>query len=641
MEDNYQISLNFLPLNIQNFSFRVYRREFQGEKRSDFSFACAKKTLPIDHNNIDLRKEYWISLEEHDEFDPFNCQADHNHYLSRDYLHNLLLERCDQILKITEFYEHKDFISQKIYFIQEKHLEGDEIISFESFFLKSASKFGFLVDFNFKKKPDIPFSKKVQQLSLSLDKYGRENKSYYVDRFNKIQEFIVSNIDKIFPLALNSEPISIEKKLLQLPAKTLSKKIYIFGNDNTHNSQFMGIKRFNPLENLEGEPKIFFIFRESDRLLSLDLYEALRGKRFPNLFPGMFKMFNINLSTVNVKGIPVSNFSLDEMIIAKNKIIDSKIDCPVIAIMIAPWNEEDKESSKEYFQAKYIFIKDKIPTQVVRVHTLEKDTRLQWSVSNIALQCFSKLGGKPWIVQAKHKNCLIIGIGQSHRQTIVNGKRTIEKYYAYSILTDSSGLFKEIKVLGKSDKKEDYLTQLKENINEIITENSNHFNNFVIHAPYKIRTYELKAIEDLIKNYSSRDDFRFIVLKINDENSFFGFSYINNSLVPYESTYIRLSFNEYLIWFEGLQFHNPKVSRRYSRPIHIAIHYSNLELSSEERINYLQDAVNLSGANWRGFNAKNLPVSIYYTQLIARFINKFDEYGLETLELDNLNPWFL
>ena len=112
-------------------------------------------------------------------------------------------------------------------------------------------------------------------------------------------------------------------------------------------------------------------------------------------------------------------------------------------------------------------------------------------------------------------------------------------------------------------------------------------------------------------------------------------------MVPYESTFIKLSKDEYLIWFEGLQYHNPKVLRRYSRPIHIAFHYSNNELKHEDKINYLQDAVNLSGANWRGFNAKNLPVSIYYTQLIARFISRFDELGLEPLNLNNLNPWFL
>jgi hypothetical protein len=44
---------------------------------------------------------------------------------------------------------------------------------------------------------------------------------------------------------------------------------------------------------------------------------------------------------------------------------------------------------------------------------------------------------------------------------------------------------------------------------------------------------------------------------------------------------------------------------------------------------HLQDIINLSGANWRGFNAKNTPISIYYPELIAKFISKFDEYNLD------------
>ena len=32
----------------------------------------------------------------------------------------------------------------------------------------------------------------------------------------------------------------------------------------------------------------------------------------------------------------------------------------------------------------------------------------------------------------------------------------------------------------------------------------------------------------------------------------------------------------------------------------------------DNELNYLQDILNLSGSNWRGFNAKSMPISIYY-----------------------------
>ena len=42
----------------------------------------------------------------------------------------------------------------------------------------------------------------------------------------------------------------------------------------------------------------------------------------------------------------------------------------------------------------------------------------------------------------------------------------------------------------------------------------------------------------------------------------------------------------------------------------------------------LQDLVNLSGANWRGFNAKSAPVSVFYCHLVADLVHDFHAHGL-------------
>ncbi len=57
---------------------------------------------------------------------------------------------------------------------------------------------------------------------------------------------------------------------------------------------------------------------------------------------------------------------------------------------------------------------------------------------------------------------------------------------------------------------------------------------------------------------------------------------------------------------------------------------------------YLQDVLNLSGANWRGFNAKSIPISIYYSQIIARYTEAFEKIdGYEENSISNDKPWFL
>ena len=55
----------------------------------------------------------------------------------------------------------------------------------------------------------------------------------------------------------------------------------------------------------------------------------------------------------------------------------------------------------------------------------------------------------------------------------------------------------------------------------------------------------------------------------------------------------------------------------------------------------LQDAINIAGANWRGFNAKSMPISVYYAKLIADHYAHFREAGLADIDLEGLPPWFL
>jgi hypothetical protein len=58
-------------------------------------------------------------------------------------------------------------------------------------------------------------------------------------------------------------------------------------------------------------------------------------------------------------------------------------------------------------------------------------------------------------------------------------------------------------------------------------------------------------------------------------------------------------------------------------------------------IKYLQDAINLSGANWRGFNAKTMPVSMLYAHLLSGFISAFEKYQFGDINIENITPWFL
>lgn len=115
-----------------------------------------------------------------------------------------------------------------------------------------------------------------------------------------------------------------------------------------------------------------------------------------------------------------------------------------------------------------------------------------------------------------------------------------------------------------------------------------------------------------------------------------------NSLVPYEATKVRLGPQEYLVWFEGIYPDKPTVTKAFPGPTHLQFLRVNDERPepAEER-ELLQDLVNLSGANWRGFNAKSSPVSVFYCHLVADLVHNFHERGLPMPAVQDIQPWFL
>ncbi len=105
------------------------------------------------------------------------------------------------------------------------------------------------------------------------------------------------------------------------------------------------------------------------------------------------------------------------------------------------------------------------------------------------------MGGKPWKVIPSTDNSLIVGIGQAHKE--VDGKTT--KYYAYSVLTESTGLYKDLKVLGQGTDKEPYLAEFRANLRSIFDQYYDNYNAFVIHTTFSIRQDELNVVEEVLE----------------------------------------------------------------------------------------------------------------------------------------------
>ena len=644
MDTEQSISLNFFPLDLQQFQFTVYRRRYEESERSTANPGRFRYRLPdgnLDDCGEQVYSDYWVSFNEQTELEPFLCSQSTNNALTCSYLFALLKNTCEANLQKRDEYRisEKRFRSRRIEFnVGLKPGVGRQVVWLEPYFLKSRRLFGFLLDFAFQesnKNTDTIFARK---LSLSLDKNGRSNRNYYSDRYDKIREFVTRFHDRIFSIR---KDISIVPSFVRLDANTLDAKSYVFSSGASSKSQFTGIRDIGPLRLIDSRRKVYFVFQEADRPFSHDLFRALRGDTFPRRFPGMEKMFGFVFDRSNVGGMPIESFTFENVRSAISAIQrDANGRLPVL-LLVSPFDKFSKHQvdRSTYMQIKHLCLTHKIPCQFVSIPLMRKKQQFEWAVSSIGLQVFAKMGGWPWQVQHKTPKCLIVGISQAHQKQ--GGQ--VKKYFAYSTFTDSSGIYKELKVLSETEDHHEYMISLKRNLMRAIRDHFEDFDCFVLHTTFAIRRNEMEAIKSAISELESDDSAHkiFTIMKFNDDNRFFGYAAENNSMVPYESSYIQLSRNEFVIWFEGLQYHNDRVPANLERPVHIKFIYPIEGISYDQRKAYMQDALNISGANWRGFNAKSLPISIFYSSLVAQYYRDCKRFGLADIDFETITPWFL
>ena len=440
----------------------------------------------------------------------------------------------------------------------------------------------------------------------------------------------------------SSEPIAIDKEFAALPAERLRPKMYVFSGGRESRSQFAGLRDFGPLQPLLGATKLLFVFRERDRQAARRLAVSLRGLKQQGQFsfPGFKRLFKTDIE-IDPRPVVLPDLSERTMEAVLDRAKSERESATqLVPIIVLPEGEDNG-----YYELKALFSNSSLPTQVCTLKILEDEELLKWSIANLALQIFCKAGGLPWKVRPTAEKSLIIGISQSHKTRLVGNIRRIEKYFAFSVLTDSSGLFQKIRVLGQGTDDSTYISELQVNLKRILEDNAGLFKRVVIHTSFKLKRSEMDAIQRTTQEVARatvRSGCKFAVIKVNHRNRFFGVDRSVNSLVPYEGTKIRLGRNEYLVWFEGLSPEHATVTRAFPGPTHLQF----LRISDEgtgvaEERELLQDIVNLSGANWRGFNAKSAPVSVFYCHLVADLVQDFHDRGLPLPAVEDIRPWFL
>lgn len=634
MVDDSTLNINFLPLSLQEFTFSIFASAVTNSAipKAENTKRCK---LPHDENGQEYQL-YDIAFEQFPNSILRNISSTSNNKVTIWYIQNLFFKELQNKISSDSYRINTGFRYQAE-LVLHKHPEGEEIIWLEPYYLREKKLYGFLIGFRFRKASNIPFNRKIQQLSLSLSLNGQKNLNFYNDYYEKLTEFKHLLYGKIFPITLeNGNSLGVQNQFIELKTLRLKSKKFVLADDHTANSTFQGIKDFGPYKKIISPKKLCFFYKEEDKSYAHDLYFALRGDRFAT-FAGMEPMFGFPVQKSTVIGKSVSEYTCEAIQKATEEVLETEKD--IFPIIIAPWSKFDEAdiSDRNYYYLKHFFLTKKLPSQFISLNQLKNHEQLKWSISNIGLAIFSKQGGVPWRLMPEMKKCLIVGIGQAHQEK--DGK--IEKFFSYSVLSDSSGLYENITVLAKGSNEENYLHMLAESLGKTIDNYITQYESFVIHTPFRMRYRELDAVSEVLSKYISKS--KVACLRFDSSSKYFSFNFHHNSKVPIEGALCPLSERDFLMSIEGLLPSNPIIRSWIAHPMHIELIYPRKvsDIAQEDKIGYLQDVFNLSGANWRGFKAKSLPISIYYSRLIANYIQCFNSLGLSEIELEGLPPWFL
>jgi len=452
----YKIHLNFLPLQNPLPKFAVYRKlQASPQEARPHRDIMAYRLPPTPDAEQDWHS-YWVSLEPVDGYERFVSEMHVNPHLTCRVLYRALVNAATDCLSQEQFHVPDNPFIREVSFVQRKYEEGNEQLEVQPYYLRSTQQFGYLVDFHFRLKPGVLFSRKVQQLSLSLDNSFKRNLDYYVDRNSKLVAFLRERQDVFSKIRMpgTDESVALANEFAALSADRLRTKNYVFFGNSESRNQFMGLREFGPLQPLENPPHLLFIFREQDRHAARLLARGLRGagQRGRYAFPGFRALFKCDID-IDANPIVLPDLGRPAMEDALRRVKTVRESHPsMLPVLVLPTDDD------AYLIHKALFSCAEIPTQVCTLRVLQDEGSLKWAVANLALQIFCKAGGYPWKVRpADAERTLIIGISQSHKLCRVDEQTHVEKYFAFSVMTDSSGLFQRIQVLGESEQETDYL----------------------------------------------------------------------------------------------------------------------------------------------------------------------------------------
>lgn len=439
--------------------------------------------------------------------------------------------------------------------------------------------------------------------------------------------------------------------MTELRAYTLPEVRFKFGA-GTSTSKFNGLVKFGPLEGLplDRQPRFGFVFPDEYRDYANHLFRSL--KNGIGYFKGVERTFKFRLSIDQV--YPVTGFTLqgvrDEREKARmyvNAILQSVGEgTPTDMFFVLHDRTAKWLNDTPYYETKAVLLQHGILSQDVTVDLLRDKRQFEWSVGNIALASFVKMGGVPWAIEGvEGREGLIIGVGRS--DVFDPEQQQAVRYVGFTSCFGLDGRFEFTALADQARTREDYLVALDSVVRRSIsraTKKSAKLDRIVLHVPKQFGRDEWKIIDEVAADSSGRVGIPVYVAKVVSDDNYFVVDDSTTDGLPPAGLVANIGESDYVLYTEGAQERRSWINRT---PTSLRITVQNRNVHPTLEAELVEQVYALSQVNWRGFNAASTPITTAYSSLIARILahapvrslGKLN--GVESRKLLDYRPWFI
>ncbi|MGB9760309.1 MAG: Piwi domain-containing protein [Brevinematia bacterium] len=327
------------------------------------------------------------------------------------------------------------------------------------------------------------------------------------------------------------------------------------------------------------------------------------------VYPGFERLFRISVD--RFEKYSVEDLTLEAHGEALKKVVTRDYDIVFVIVEV--------ESSSLYSLIKTVLLGNGIPCQVIRSTTLLKENeQLQWILGNIALSTYAKVGGTPWVIEASEKPEIVLGMSRAmdRYKKVIVGFTTIFKHNGDFLLFYSKSPVTTW---------EDYQNGLEELVYEAIREYEKRDGTpcfLVFHFHKRTGKKEVEAVKRAISRLGM--DVKYALLHLNSYSSYRIFDATDFTYAPLIGTVVKLSSRQVILATDGRRLFS-------KRPYIGAPHVLEITMDKESTMDFkefprlVEQVYRFSYVNWRGFNARTIPITINYSYLIARLVSGLED----------------